>query len=166
MNQWLTIHWPPPDDGRPRLEYDNKVYLKTQNSYRRHEIKKGDIGFVYETVTSPKKVQCSDVNGKEKTSYKPRTPLGGGIVAAGRIKGEFIVEEYLEKSESSSSHYTGYFEMEIIYTGFVGIDILRKNWEKEFGKSFQPRINGGLRWLSPQECEVLSRLIGLSEVAE
>lgn len=152
MTYWLNIHDPDPighDD-------DYKVYLKKvhKNTARLH-IKSGDLAVIYEIGW--KLGDC--VIG---TDGKPWPLKEGrkGIIAIVEL-GNFIDKQY----EYNGTQYIGWSEVKRVirnseFGPLISLKRLREIWSSHLGLTFSPRINGGLRLLSSEEWQVISKSVG------
>lgn len=157
MTYWLNVHHPPELDkhGRSQRTRSPAVWLKDQHrSTYRNCIKSDDIAVVYEIDRGYR----APVQKDGGIAYLDKGKKG--IVAVVKIKGQFVGEE----ETFDNDHYIGYFPTCRIETRreFVPLNELQSAYLNEplrEGKTFSPRINGGLRKLKPIEWEVISRLL-------
>ncbi len=157
MSSWINIHDPTPR-GNPPTDY-NKLYLQEKNQGRRGEIHTGDIGFIYETGGSSRVVKVSAHNG----TCDIRLEKGRkGLIAAVRVSGDFVDTRWIWDGK----RFIGWFPTKPIDTReqFVSLADIKSRL-----RSFNPRINGGLRKLERKleldEESTLRRLMGFSSSA-
>lgn len=157
MRYWLNSHHPV-EKGRSRDAW-NGVYLKEQHTNTlMKRIKPGDVAVIYEIDW--KEGDAVRVDNQDIQLRKGRK----GITAIVEVVGSFVGEKY----EFDGDAYIGHFDTKTIKGSIsdnplVPLQQLKEAWLAEFGKEFNPRINGGLRELSPEEWQVISRLVGFHE---
>lgn len=99
-----------------------------------------------------------------RTTVTLREPRGG-IVAAVTIINDFVSEPHYWHDLGAEARllFIGYFAgstlLEMNTT--IPLDVIKRYWMKFLGKDFNPRINGGVRKLAPEEGALLKRLCGL-----
>jgi len=163
MRCWLNVHDPPPVGTAPSAVH-NAVYLQDKGRHFIHELRGGDVAFIYEKKTSPGRVVVEE-NGNRSVLYlqEPR----GGIVAVVRIVGNLVLDPHTwyPLGSPDRTRYIGHFKGEPaeVTKGFVPMDEIRQAWMETVHKDFVPRINGGLRRLNSDECRLLMRLTGFRE---
>lgn len=160
MKCWINIHWPPPEGEQPDL-YDKSVYLQDKHRHKINEFNTGDLVFIYETAYPPKEVQSSDREGTRKVRLRqPRKDEEGnkgGIVSLIKIdNSSFHAEGSRDKADGRDICYIGYFtgDKANCRRNFVPLRKVKEAWKK-----FNPLINGGLRELKLDECELLKGLV-------
>jgi len=154
MNYWINIH-DPQVVGKSRQD-QCKVYLQKKSEGKVSALKEEDLAFIYETHNlSGQLVDVVDDTGRR------RVRLGKGrkgIIALVRITSSFNRGNW----EWNGIPFIGYFDTQEITCkrNFVSLDEINMTRRDDEQPLFNPRINGGLRQLKPEEFQLMSRLIG------
>jgi hypothetical protein len=141
-----------------------KVYLQDKNEHFISEFNKGDFAFIYE-AKGPSEVE--EVEQRKKRRLKLQQGRKG-IIALVRIVSDFMRGNEYDYNPLDGSNrkitYIGYFDTEKVACrrGFVPLEELREAYLEESLPRFYPLINGGLRKLKPEQCKIMTRLIGFT----
>ena len=153
MSKFLTIHTPIPV-GENRNEYDNCIWINQDTPHWIEGIKRNDRVAVYE-VKRGMTPRIVEIGGQHRTAYPPR----GGLVSLFEVTNDFIRAD--DQVPFEDNIYLGKFEGRYISQKFVPLDTLMKTWREVTGKSFNPRIPGGIRQLSEEEYWCIATLMGV-----
>jgi len=153
MSKFLTIHTPIPIE-EDRNEDDNGIWINQDTPHWREEIKRNDRVAVYEVKRS-RTPGIVKIGGRPHTAYPPR----GGLVSLFEITSDFIRED--DQVPFEDNIFLGKFKGRYISQTFVPLDALKEPWREVTGKSFNPRIPGGIRRLSEEEYRCIATLMGV-----
>jgi len=139
MTYWLNIH-DPPKLGTSRSHH---IYIQDKYSFKKREIKIGDMVYIYET----KKSKLSDgKNGHIQLEHR----LGGIIFLAEVISGPHENRTSWDKRDFSDR-----FDTKSLKENYIPLRTLKNIWLEHGLPEFNPRVNGGLRKLKGLEIYIL-----------